>query len=81
MIFGDECKGHLNRHQSFCMEKSRQRVVTMLSWYTTIPKFSVMVQGCITFEGVGTNLVVDGNINAIYKNIRQLLAYDCKPLY
>lgn len=28
------------------------------------PKFSLMIWGCITFDGVGTVTVLDGNINA-----------------
>ena len=36
----------------------------MLSGYLTHPKFSLMIWGYITYNGVGTITIVDGNMNA-----------------
>ncbi|CAC5415747.1 unnamed protein product [Mytilus coruscus] len=51
--------------QSTCLEKGWRRVADDCICPPSQRKYSLMIWGCITYHGVGTITVVDGNINAI----------------
>ena len=46
------------------MAEGRRTLNAMLFSTPQKPKFSLMIWGCVTFNGEGTITVVDGNINA-----------------
>lgn len=65
VIFSDECKvdfGSDNR--LFIWRKSGEEWLPCCLAPPPVPKFSLMIWACITYDGVGTLTVVEGNVNA-----------------
>lgn len=65
VIFSDECKVDVGSdNRIFVWRKVGEEWMPCCLSTPPTPKFSLMIWGCITFDGVGTVTVLDGNINA-----------------
>lgn len=65
VIFSDECKVEIGTdNKVFIWRKVGEEWLPCCLATPPTPKLSLMIWGCITYDGVGTITVVDGNINA-----------------
>lgn len=65
VIFSDECKIDIGTdNRVFIWRRVREEWMPCCLSQPPTPKFSLMVWGCITFDGVGTITVIDGIVNA-----------------
>lgn len=65
VIFSDECKIDIGTdNRVFIWRRVREEWMPCCLSQPPTPKFSLMVWGCITFNGVGTITVIDGIVNA-----------------
>jgi hypothetical protein len=65
LIFSDECKIIVGENNSvFVWRKPREEWLPQCLNPGCKAKMSLMIWDCITFNGVGTSMTVNGNINA-----------------